>query len=110
MTDLLAERCSAAAEPTIQLMGAAIECQTGKPESFEKVKNLAAQLRGIAEQGTQGIDQPDYVAWASGAPAVLAAMEAAAERRDSEGVWTAFSDPTVGLHRLGSACQGQPRW
>ena len=56
------------------------------------------------------MSQSDYVAWASGAPAVLTAMEEAAERRDPEAVWAAFADPQVGLHRVGTACQGQPRW
>ncbi len=110
MSDVLAERCAVLAQPVVDLMAAAIECQTKSPASFAKVIALAGEVRAVAEQGSDGVSQPDYVAWAAGAPAVLTAMEQAAERRDSEGVWAAFADPQVGLHRVGTACQGQPRW
>ncbi len=110
MSDVLAERCAALAQPVVDLMAAAIECQTGNPETFDRVIALAGQVRTVAEKGTEGISQPDYSAWATGAPAVLTAMERAAERRDAKGVWTAFADPQVGLHRVGTACQGYPRW
>ena len=71
---------------------------------------LAAEVRVVAERGSAGVDQPDYIAWAAGAPAVLRAVEEAAARGDAKAVWAAFTDPQVGLNRLGIACQGQPRW
>lgn len=110
MTELLADRCSVLAQPVVDLMAAAIGCQTGDLETFEKVAALAAEVRTVAEQGSAGIDQGDYIVWSSGAPAVLREMEAAASRRDAKAVWAAFADPQVGLHRLGTACHGQPRW
>lgn len=110
MTDLLAERCAVLAQPVTDLMAAAIECETGSAAAFARVIALAGQVRAVAEQGTAGIAQPDYVAWADAAPRLLAEMEAAAERRDSRAVWAAFVDPAVGMHRLGGACAGQPRW
>lgn len=110
MTDLIAERCATLAQPVVDLMAAAIGCQTGDPETFETVSRLAAEVRAVAEKGSAGIDQGDYIVWSAGAPAMLRAMEDAAARRDAKAVWAAFADPQVGLHRLGTACQGQPRW
>lgn len=110
MSDELADRCATLAQPVVDLMAAAIECQAGRAEAFERVIELASGVRAVAERGAAGIDQPDYVAWAAAAPRLLGAMVEAAERRDSHAVWAAFADPEAGLHRLGSACAGQPRW
>lgn len=110
MTDLLAQRCADLAQPVVDLMAAAIECQAGTPDAFDRVARLARDVRAIAEAGADGVTQPDYVAWSSAAPATLSAMEDAAVRRDAQAVWSAFADPAAGLHRVGTACQGQPRW
>ncbi|MBW9119681.1 hypothetical protein JNB63_06210 [Microbacterium trichothecenolyticum] len=110
MTDALADRCATLAQPVVDLMAAAIECQAGEADAFARVADLAAEVRRVAERGSDGIDQADYVAWSAAAPRLLAEMAEAAERRDSRAVWAAFADPQAGLHRLGTACAGQPRW
>ena len=48
MSEVLAERCAALAQPVIDLMAASIECQTKSPESFAKVIALAGEVRAIA--------------------------------------------------------------
>ncbi|MFB7892964.1 hypothetical protein ACFC1I_12255 [Microbacterium sp. NPDC056044] len=110
MTDALADRCATLAQPVVDLMAAAIECQAGGADAFARVADLAGEVRRVAERGSIGIDQADYVAWTAAAPRLLTEMADAAERRDARAVWAAFADPQAGLHRLGTACAGQPRW
>lgn len=110
MTDTLTDRCAELAQPVVDLMAAVIECETGRPDPFETVIRLSARLRAVAESGAAGIDQPDYASWSRAAPAVLAEMERAAQRRDAAAVWQAFTDRAAGLHLLGTACAGQPGW
>lgn len=110
MTTELADRCATLAQPVVDLMAAAISCQAGNAEAFARVEELADEVRRVAERGTAGIDQPDYLVWAQAAPRLLGEMAEAARKRDSHAVWAAFADPEAGLHRLGTACAGQPRW
>jgi len=108
--DVHALRCAELATPVTELMAAVLTAQGGAKAAFEEVERLAAQVRDIAAKGALGIDQADYVSWAEGAPAVLGRMIEAAEQSDKRGVWEAFADPQFGLHRIGAACAGQPRW
>ena len=110
MTDVRAQRCAELAGPVTALMGAALACQSRSSQAFADVIEHAEKVRAIAELGSAGIDDPDYTAWASIAPAGLEAMTEAAQQRDPKAVWAAFAHPEHGMHRVGTACAGLPGW
>ncbi|GAB3127817.1 hypothetical protein [Glaciibacter psychrotolerans] len=90
-------------------MQRALESQ-GDAKVLPLVVSLIAPVREIAAEGSFGIENADYIAWAAGASRTLDEMDAAARSGDAAGVWRAFTDPTAGLHRLGTACVGIAGW
>ena len=109
MTDALADRCSLLGAAVVPLMSAAITSQ-GDPKAFADVLGEVAKVRAVVARGTEGVSQPDYLAWVSTAPRLLDGMEAAAKSGDGVTVWRLFTDPEIGFHKLGTACAGQPGW
>ena len=109
MTDVLADRCAALADVTIDLMRVSMECQTA-PAKLSQVAPTAARMRAVIELGTEGIENDGYLRWHDTALATLATMDAAAERGDARAVWEAFTHPINGMAGLGQACAGYPRW
>ena len=110
MADIRAQRCGDLADPVSRLTVAVVTCNEHSPQSLTDVIDAAKSVLAIAELGSAGVDDADYIAWASGAPATLERMIEAAEAKDTRAVWAAFSHPEFGLHRHGAACAGLPRW
>lgn len=109
MTDVLADRCAALADVTIELMRVSMESQT-TPAKLNQVGPTAARMRAVVELGTEGIENDGYLRWHATALATLTAMESAAERGDARAVWEAFTHPINGMAALGQSCAGYPRW
>ena len=110
MTDLRASRCEQLVDPVTALTVAVVACNERIPSSFTEVIRAAEDVRAIAELGSFGVDDNDYISWAGGAPQILTDLIEAAEAKNSAGVWEAFSHPQYGLHRVAAACNGLPRW
>ncbi|PCE16281.1 hypothetical protein AUC47_00025 [Microbacterium sp. SZ1] len=110
MADLRASRCEQLTAPVTALTIAVVGCNERLPHTFTDVITAAEDVRDIAELGSAGVGDNDYVAWAAGAPATLTAMIEAAQAKSTAGIWEAFSHPQFGLHRLATACAGLPGW
>jgi hypothetical protein len=110
MADLRASRCEQLVDLVAALTVAVVSSNERIPQSFTDIVRAAEDVRAIAELGSMGVENSDYVAWAAGSPQTLNALIEAAEARDSKGVWEAFSHPQYGLHRVAAACNGLPRW
>lgn len=109
MTDVLAERCAALADVTVDLMRATME-SIGKPAKLTEVAPLVARMQAVVAAGSEGISNPAYLSWAASADETLSEMADAVDRRDPKAAWAAFTHPTRGMAPLGQACSGYPRW
>lgn len=109
MTDALADRCSALGGIVVDLMRVTMEAQSDAGR-LAAVATQARAMRGIVEQGSDGITDQAYLGWHADAPTTLDEMITAADRGDAPAAWRAFTHPTRGMAALGQACLGQPGW
>jgi hypothetical protein len=109
MTEVLADRCEQVRQTVLELTQAVIE-SLGAPAKLSRVVPLVSHLRSVVHLGTEGIDDPSYLAWVRGASENLDLMEEAAMAGDAKATHAAFSDQTAGVILLGSACAGKPGW
>ncbi len=109
MTDVLADRCEQLRQTVLELTQAILE-SLGAPAKLGRVVPLLSHLRSIVDLGTEGIDDPAYIAWVRGAAANLDRMEEAALAGDAKAAHAAFSDQQAGVALLGTACAGKPGW
>lgn len=109
MTDVLADRCEQVRQTVLELTQAVIE-SLGAPAKLGRVIPLLSHLRSVVHLGTDGIDDPAYLAWARGAAANLDRMEEAALAGDAQATYSAFADQEAGVALLGTACAGKPGW
>lgn len=110
MDDALRQhRCSLLAPAIVALMPALIEGKS-HPARLREALPALQQIRAIAEQGADGIDNAAYATWVSGAGANLASIEAAVTAGDADAAFAAFRDAQTGLHLLTQGCEGTPGW
>ncbi|RWZ68311.1 hypothetical protein ELQ92_03580 [Labedella populi] len=109
MTDVLADRCEQVRQTVLELTQTVIE-SLGAPAKLGRVTPLLSHLRSIVHLGTDGIDDPAYLAWARAAAGNLDRMEEAALAGDAKATYAAFADQESGVALLGTACAGKPGW
>jgi hypothetical protein len=109
MTDVLTDRCEQVRQTVLELTQTVIE-SLGAPAKLSRVIPMLSQLRSVVYLGTDGIDDPAYIAWVRGAAANLDRMEEAALAGDAKATHAAFADQQSGVALLGTACAGKPGW
>lgn len=109
MTDVLADRCEQVRQTILELTQAVME-SLGSPAKLDRVLPLTSTLRSVVDLGTEGVDDPSYVAWVRGAAANLDRLEEAAAGGDAKAAYAAFADQQSGVVLLATACAGKPGW
>jgi hypothetical protein len=108
-SEALAARCEALRQPVLSLVETGIVA-TMKPSAAPDLVERIAAVRQVLAEGTEGIDEADYLTWHPIAIATLHQMDAAARAGDTAEAWRLFKDPNIGFNGLGVACQGSPGW
>lgn len=109
MTDVLADRCEQVRQSILELSQAVME-SLGAPAKLSRVIPLVSHIRSVVNLGTEGVDDPSYIAWVRGAAENLDRMEESALAGDAKATYAAFSDQQAGVVLLATACAGKPGW
>lgn len=103
------ERCAEVAAAALALIPAIFEGKSN-PVRLEAARPSIARIKAVVEAGSDGIDEPRYLAWLGVAPTNLRALEEAIDAGDADAAFAAFSDPQIGLNLLAGGCEGCPGW
>lgn len=103
------ERCAQVAAAIIALMPTLLEGKS-RPNRLQDALEPLSRIRAVADAGSSGISNDDYLRWLGVAPENLGRIETAVRDGDADGAFAAFRDPENGLHLLVQGCQGCQGW